>query len=159
RPLVAVRPESEIYAPSSCVLRLQHEPPGRVLDRDVGEGNAGTPLGRGAPLALLHRLEALRGYNPLDHQRFKEYLQLISEEDTSLSPFEGPLAYPVIGNFPVRDKRLLDLLGTRYLLQPSDWPLEQSGWRELAVDPSSASYDFVAGGRRSLPAYALYENP
>jgi hypothetical protein len=159
RPLVAVRPESEIYAPSSCVLRLQHEPPGRVLDRDTGEGNAGTPLGAGTPLALLHRLEALRGYNPLDHQRFKEYLQLISEEDASLRPFEGPLAYPVIGNFPIRDKRLLDLLGTRYLLQPSDWPLEQPGWRELAVDLSPAAYDFVAGGRRTLPAYTLYENP
>jgi hypothetical protein len=53
----------------------------------------------------------------------------------------------------------LDLLGTRYLLQPSDWPLEQPGWRELAVDLSPAAYEFVAGGRRTLPAYTLYENP
>jgi hypothetical protein len=130
-----------------------------VLDRDASDGDAGTPLGRGVPLALLHRLEAVRGYNPLDHQRFKEYLQLVSQDDASLRPFEGPLAYPVIGNFPIRDKRLMDLLGTRYLLQPSDWPLEQDGWRLLAVDPCPAAYDFVAGGRRPLPAYTVYENP
>jgi hypothetical protein len=157
RPLVAVRSESEIYAPSNCVARLDREPPGRVLDRDA-DRDAGSPLGRGAPLALLHHFEALRGYNPLDHQRFKEYLQLVSEDDASLRPFEGPLAYPIIVNFPIRNKRLLDLLGTRYLLQPSDWSLEQKGWREAAVDPCPAAYDFVAGGRRPLPAYTLYEN-
>jgi hypothetical protein len=107
---------------------------------------------------MLSRLESVRGYNPLDNRRFKEYLQLISGEEISLRPFESPLAYPVIGNFPIRNKSLLDLLGVRYLLQPSDWPPEHAGWRTILTDPSPAAYDFVAGGRQPLPAYTLYEN-
>jgi hypothetical protein len=157
-PLVDVRKESEIYAPSPSVSWLSHEAKGRLLDRDADD-DVSSPLGRGAPLAMLNRLESIRGYNPLDNRRFKEYLQLISGEEDSLRPFEGPLAYPVIGNFPIRNKRLLDLLGVRYLLQPSAWPLEQTGWRQILNDPAPVAYDFVAGGRQPLPAYTLYENP
>jgi hypothetical protein len=158
KPLVDVRPEEEIYAASSCVQSLIHATPGRMLDRDADEVGAGTPLGAGAPLAMRHRLESLRGYNPLDHRRFKEYLQLVSENDESLRPFAGPLAYPVIGNFPIRNKGLLDLLGTRYLVQPSDWPLEQEGWRLVVVDAHPTGFDFVAGGTHALPSYSIYEN-
>jgi hypothetical protein len=75
---------------------------------------------------MLHEIESLRGYNPLDTLRYKEYLQLIRDEDGPLVPFGDPLAFPVISDFPIRNKRLLDLLGVRYLLQPSDRPLEQN---------------------------------
>ena len=137
RPFVAVRPEAEVYAPSACVRYLVENNPtlGRILDRDAWENSASTPLGGGAPLALTERMEPVRGYNPLDIFRYKEYLQFISDEDEPLRPLEGTLMFPIIGNFPIVNKSLLDLLGTRYLVQPSEMPLEQPGWRKCTRTP------------------------
>jgi len=58
----------------------------------------------------------------------------------------------------MQDRRLLDLFGVRYLLQPRDNPLDQPGWRKVCDDPDPAAFDVVAGGRRTLPAYCLYES-
>jgi len=137
-----------------------------VLDRDVPiPGAAATPLGGGAPLALLAGLEPLRGYNPLDNRRYKEYLQFIAGADEPLAPLDGPLTFPVIGNFPIRNKPLLDLLGTGYVLQPasfadldSDWRLAEPGWRVVGEDGAAAGYDFTSDGLRPLPPYTVYEN-
>ena len=159
-PLVAVRPEGEVYATSACVRYVAdnavkaHD---RVLDRDLPP--ARTPLGAGAPLAMLHGIEPLRGYNPLDVLRYKEYLQLVADSDQPLRPLEGTLMFPVIGNFPIANKSLLDLLGTRYLMQPSAEPVEQAGWRKVFDDPAPVGYDFILGGMQKLPGYTVYENP
>jgi hypothetical protein len=125
----------------------------------------GTPLGGGAPLALVAGLEPLRGYNPLDNRRYKEYLQFIAGGDGPLRPFDGPLTFPVIGNFPIKNKSLLDLLGTGYALQPTalaaagdDWRLDGPGWRVLGEDAEPTGYDLVDGGLRPLPPYTVYEN-
>jgi hypothetical protein len=159
RPLAVVRPEADVYRPAECVTRLT--PRGRVLDRDAPGLEAGTPLGGGAPLALLAGLEPLRGYNPLDNRRYKEYLQFIAGADEPLRPLDGPLTFPIIGNFPVRNRPLLDLLATTYALQPSefdgDWRLGP-GWRVVDEDPSPSGYDFSTGGRQRLPPYTVYEN-
>src|SRR5262249_55968880 len=151
--------------------------PGRILDRDVFDPSAdapeqmtSTPLGTGAPLAMLHRLEGLRGYNPLHKLRFKEYLQFVSGADRPLQPLDRPLTFPVTSTVPAVDKKLLDLLGVRYVLQPSDRRLGpegpeaeaataalggvvpalapglHDGLEETATDPRPAAYDFVAGG-------------
>ena len=157
-PLVAVRPESEIYAPSACTAHLteQRSTAGRILDVDSGDELS--PLGRGAPLALLHRLEAVRGYNPLDVRRYKEYLQRIAGDDTPLRPFEHPLTFPIVGDFPIENRALVDLLGVRYLLLPRDAPMDQPGWRKVYDDPAPVAFDVVAGGRRALAPYCVYEN-
>jgi hypothetical protein len=157
-PLVQVRSEAEVYALSPSVSELvrESETLGRVLDVDADEECS--PLGRGAPSALLHRLQAVRGYNPLDVRRTKEYLQKMTGDDGPLRPFEHPLAFPIIGDIPVENRRLLDLLGVRYLLQPRNIPLDQTGWRKIGGDPDPAAFDVIAGGRRRLPAYSLYEN-
>jgi hypothetical protein len=172
-PLVAVRPEAQIYARSACVEYLaEHcQEHGRVLDWDVPDPGphygkvplgSGTPLGAGAPQAMLCRLEALRGYNPLDNLRYKEYLQFITlsekEKERPLHPFDGPLTFPVIGNFPIANKPLLDLLGVRYLVAPADRPPAQEGWQKVAEDEHPVGYDFIAGGMRELPPYTVYEN-
>jgi hypothetical protein len=156
--LVAVHSEKEIYAASPNVEYLisHHDGSVRILDYD--DGDASSPLGRGAPLALLHHLEPVRGYNPLDVRRYKEYLQCIMADNAPLRPFEHPLTFPIIGDVPIRDKALLDLLGVHYLLQPSTVPLDQPGWRKVCSDPEPAAYDLIAGGRRSLSSYTLYEN-
>jgi hypothetical protein len=166
RPLALVRPEAEVYRPSECVSRLaQARQEGRrVLDRDAPIAGAATPLGSGAPLALVAGLEPLRGYNPLDNRRYKEYLQFITGADEPLLPLEGPLTFPVIGNFPIRNKPLLDLLGTGYVLQPAafaafaDWRLDGPGWRVVAEDGAPVGYDFTSDGLRPLQPYTVYEN-
>jgi hypothetical protein len=167
RPLAMVRPEAEVYRPSECVTRLEQagREGRRVLDRDVPiPGAAATPLGGGAPLALIDGLEPLRGYNPLDNRRYKEYLQFIAGADEPLVPLEGPFTFPVIGNFPIRNKSLLDLLGTGYVLQPAefaheeDWRLDGPGWRPVTEDDTPVGYDFTAVGLRHLPPYTIYEN-
>jgi hypothetical protein len=158
-PLVAVRPETEIYAPADCVefLIRNKGPFDRVLDRD--DGAAGSPLGAGAPLALLLQIEPVRGYNPLDHRLYKDYLRMIADDEKPLVPFESPFAFPIIGNFPIKNKPLLDLLGVRYLVQPSDMPLEDTDWRPVCIDSRSVAYDVIAGGRREFSPYTIYENP
>jgi hypothetical protein len=166
RPLAAVRPEAEVYRPSDCVAQLgrARDERQRILDRDAPGLDAGTPLGAGAPLALIAGVEPLRGYNPLDNRRYKEYLQFIAGADEPLRPLDGPLTFPVIGNFPIKNKPLLDLLGTGYALQPTelaasdDWRLDGAGWRAVCEDTDAAGYDFATGGRRRLPPYTVFEN-
>jgi hypothetical protein len=159
-PLVAVRPEAEIYGKTACMEELSqiHAERGRVLDRDSEVRGTCSPMGRGVPEALLCRVEAVRGYNPLDVRRFKEYLQFVGDREGALRPFEGDLTFPLIGNVDVANKRLLDLLGVRYLLQPAELPDPPQGWRKIQVKQDPSAYDFIAGGRRQLESYALYEN-
>jgi hypothetical protein len=158
-PLVATRREEALYQPSQCLDRLaEARDHGRLLDRDNHPGDTGTPLGTGAPFALLLRLEALRGYNPIDYIRYKEYLQFIAGSDAPLQALGGPLTFPVLGDFPIVHKPLLDLLGVRHLLQPASSHLEQGGWQPVLHDERPEGYDFIAGGVRALPPYTLYEN-
>src|SRR5262249_28498631 len=143
RPLVQVRPEREIYPVSACLDDLEDlEAPRRVLDRDAGD-TTGTPLGPGAPMAMLLGIEPIRGYTPLDVRRFKEFLQFIGDSDEPMQTFVSHLTYPVIRNFPIKNKALADLLGIEFLLQPSDAALEQSGWVKVQTDPRPIAYDFV----------------
>jgi hypothetical protein len=183
-PLVQVRAESEVFFVSESVRYLAAEERlrGRVLDRDTA-GQVCSPLGRGALLAPIHRIEAIRGYTPLDLLRFKEYLLFVMDHDLPLRPLmqdhdvtradptlDGEslqseresirgLTYPVMQNFPIRNHALLDLLQVRYLLQPANEPLVELRWRSVFQDPSPRAYDFGAGGVHDLPAYKVAENP
>jgi hypothetical protein len=159
-PLVAVRPESAVYPPSACVdfLAAQRGDFGRVLDADVSAADCRTPLGSGAPLAMLRGLEGLRGYTPLDNRRFKEYLQFIADRDDPLVPMKNPLAWPVLRDLDLVNRPLIDLLGVRYLVQPRAQAIEQPGWRAVFQDEQPRAYDFVKGGVRALPPYTVYEN-
>jgi hypothetical protein len=160
-PLVRTRPERSLYVRSACVDWLVHHrhEPSRVLDRGDYPGGSATPLGAGTPLALLDRLEALRGYNSIDNLRYKEYLQFIAGSDAPLQAQSGPLTYPVLGDFPIVYKKLLDLLNVRYLVSPSELvPEHPSQWRAVKEDAQPQAFDFIAGGLRELPAYTVWEN-
>jgi hypothetical protein len=151
-PLVHVRPEEELYAPSDCLRPLIEAGPsaGRVLDRDVPGRPGDTPLGFALPLVL--GIESERGYNSFDVYRYKEYVQLISDTDDPVTPLEG------VPNFPIKNKRLLDLLATGYLLQPSALPAEGTGWRPVETDEAPRAFCGIGGGLRQLPPYTLYRN-
>lgn len=161
-PLVGVRSEVDVFRPSACVEFLAgHRKEGRILDEyyyDKEGAWIGSPLGQGAPLALVNRLEAVRGYNPLDVYRYREYLQFIAGQDLPLRALEGPFTYPVLGDFPLANRSLIDLLGVRYLLQPSARALPGDGWREVFRDPQPVAYNVYLGGRLPFDSYTVYEN-
>jgi hypothetical protein len=155
-PLVAVRSQEEVYVPSACVGDVAGG--GRVLDRGLTDSPASTPLT--PSLASVEGIEALRGYNSLDVRRYKEYLQFITDSDRPLRPREGPFGFPILQTFPIRNKDLLDLLGTKYLLQPADMPIDTdgSGWQRGDTDPKPSAYLVIAGGRQTLAPYTVYRN-
>jgi hypothetical protein len=162
-PLVKVRALDEIFPESACVsyLASRSSEHGRVMDMDwdAEERKQETPLGAGAPAAMLKGLEPLRGYNPLDVRRYKEFLQFIADRDDPLVPMENAFTFPVINSFPIQNKNLLNLLSVRYLLQPSDLPIDIKAWNKVQQDAGPRSYNFIEGGVRPLPGFTLYENP
>lgn len=159
-PAVAVRPQDEIYPMSESVrwLAQQKDEHGRVLDLDLDKAPRVTPLGSGAPMALIAGIEPLRGFNPIDVRRYKEYLQFVGNSDAPLVPLKDSLTFPVIGNFPVENRQLLDLLGTRYLVQAADEPSPGDDWERVLDDPDPSAFDFLGGGVPRLPPFAVYRN-
>jgi hypothetical protein len=165
--LVAVRPEEEIYAVSPSVRYLKEHrlPHGRILDRDWAPGASTSPLGTGTPLALLHELEVVRGYEPLDVQRYKEFLQMISGRDALLradDPSTRNFTMPAMIDFELHNLKLLDLLGVRYVLQPTDSDAASPSWEKRMEDETPVAYEMSGketAGVRALPPYAVYRNP
>jgi hypothetical protein len=160
-PLVSVRPEGPVYAPSACVqlVRARRHDHERVLDRAVPGELGSTPLA--GALAIMYRLDPIGGYNPLDIHRYKEYVQFISDRDEPIRPDNR------IGNFPIVNKSLLDLLGARYLLQPSGMEAtapelgdveHDRRWQPIGGDRAPEAHVFVPGGLKRLPPYTVYEN-
>src|SRR5262249_52157063 len=97
-------------------------------------------------------------YRPLAARRSRQYRNFIAEKDEPLRALDGVFTYPVVGNFPIVNRPLLDFLGVRYLLLPRDEAPPGTKWRKVLDDERPAVYDFNAGGRRGLPAYTLHEN-
>jgi hypothetical protein len=161
--LVQVRPEAEIYQVSSSVEYLadHRDEHGRVLDRDAAPASSTSPLGTGTPLALLHRLEPVRGYEPLDVQRYKEFLELIEDRDTPLRAGEN-FTMPALIDFPLVNLSLLDLLGVRYVLQLANEVPASPTWEVVHKDDSPVGYEMsgraTAGVQIQLP-YVVYRNP
>ncbi len=150
-PAVDTCVEQDVLAPSACV-RFVMGPSGhgRVLDRDVDPKRADSPLGHGLP--LLFDIEAVRGYNPLDVYRYKEYLHFIADDDQAVQ------AANLVGDVPIKNRELLDLLGVRYLLQPSGPPPDGPGWQAVETDEHPRAFSFTAGGVVDFPSYTVYEN-
>jgi hypothetical protein len=165
-PLVEVRPDNTIYSPSQLVQRVKSSPgSGRTLDRPPSSppGSSG-PLWPG--LALVMPTESTNGFNPLDIRRYKQYLQFISGEERPLTPLRDVWTYPMLPDFPIVNKPLLDLLGVKFVMQPrervaqgpGDPVVDGAGWRAIDTEANAEAFDMVLGGIRSLPVYVLYEN-
>lgn len=173
-PKVAVHPVDELYAPPACVRELvqakQRAPHEhwRVLDRGLVQQPSSAALGTALPMLANVELEPVLGYNPFDVRRYKEFLQFVMDEDRPIRPREGIFGYPIVQGFPIDNKSLLDLLGTRYLLEASSGtvnfeargePGANRSWHRVGtVDPDPTTYSFLVGGVQSLPPYVIYEN-
>jgi hypothetical protein len=183
-PLVAVHSEADLFAPSASVRYLADhaEERGRVLDicrvnwQNLDDHDAGSATPMWPNFAMMTGIEQVRGYNPLDYLRYKEYLQFVMNRDGALRAVEnltlpGPVIYPP-DKQPLSG-RLLELLGVRYLLLPKDMPIDwfvdggggQPKWSKVFEDPNPRAYSFVPtsaarndAGILALPPYVVYEN-
>jgi hypothetical protein len=157
--LPGVRPQAAIYPPSETVAYLaQQVKPGeaRVLGRDA---DGLTPLGVGAPLAMVDRIESVRGYNPLDVRHYRAFLGFVTDDP---GPLKGnsPFTQQVIPNFEVANPALLDLMNVRYLVAPADEPPPPGSWRAVAIDAGSLPVPPLKPGHPPrLPPYTISENP
>jgi hypothetical protein len=171
-PQVAVRPIEAIYPIPTSVQYLatcreaNPSQPWRVLDRSFSAPASSKPLGSALPQLGGVQIEPVLGYNSFDVRRYKEYLQFILDQDFPVQPRQGIFGYPIVADFPIRNKSLLDLLGTRFVLQPRtampfqgvQEPGATDDWRLVAQDPRPTVYSFLAGGMQSLSPYCVYEN-
>jgi hypothetical protein len=175
-PLVQVREDAAIFAPSSCVRYVAEraDSHGRVLDFNPCsyETSANhTPLWPG--LAAVVGIEPVRGFNPIDILRYKQFLAFLTDDDRPLRPLDQMWTGPILGTFAIKNQNLADLLGIRYLLQPADLALEATvpsagsaeRWTRVAFDASPTTFNFIsvaASGRdcgvQPLPPYIVYEN-
>jgi hypothetical protein len=154
RPLVATRDPAEVYEPTETV-RFLAEQPGfpRELDRSVLDRDLPGDLDTvGYVLPMTSGVDAVRGYNPLDIYRYKEYVRFIEGQEASHEPKN------LIRNVIVKNRALLDLLGTRYLVQPSDEAVPTPDWVAVHTAEPQRVFSFTAGGMRELPPCTTYEN-
>jgi hypothetical protein len=65
-----------------------------------------------------------------------------------------------VSGFPVRNRRLFDLLGVAWVVAPADDPPTDGGWVGVlgAADESPRSYNFLGPGVQALPPMRLYFN-
>jgi hypothetical protein len=169
-PLAKARPADDLFAPSDCVRYLVgrqetgQDTPWRVVDQGAPDDADTCALGTGYVLVPIYRLQGLGGYNPLDVLRTRQFLQFVGDSARPVRPMEAPLGYPALSGFPLREKKLLDLLGVRFLLRTRRGPWrpmegEQPGdWKPVAEDEHPRAYNFFLGGLRDLPPYEVLEN-
>jgi hypothetical protein len=168
--LVQARSDADLFAPSACVRYLierqaaGEDTPWRVVDQGSPDDADTCVLGTGYVLAPIERLEGLGGYNPLDVLRTRQFLQFVGGSDQPVRPLEAPLGYPTLCSFPLREKKLLDLLGVRFLLRTRQGPWEPlegetaEDWRLAAEDEHPRAFNYARGGLRDLPPYVVLEN-
>jgi hypothetical protein len=173
-PLVEVRPDADVYAETACTRYLSEHrgERGRVLDVNPSDRSANaTPLWPG--MAAVHGIEPVRGFNPIDVARYKEFLQFVAGREEPLRPLDRMYTSALLGTFPVEEAALADLLGIRYLLLPDSVPLDavvrdpsaRRAWVKVAGDPAPRTFAFIPARRSAedvgvqpLPPHAVYEN-
>ena len=158
QPYVETRSYAEIYPTGDIVTKLTENvaPGDRVLDRD--DNRLSSPLGTGAPLGLLHSLEVVRGYNSFDVASYREYLKDISNDPAPLKPFDDVWTFPLVGNFPLANEDLVNLLGARYLIVPKV-EVANGVWKRTGVsERQPRGYNLIAGGMQTMDEFELVEN-
>jgi hypothetical protein len=154
-PYPDTRRQSELY--QQPPLRFEWTPrDNRVYDPDFPAG--GSWLGPGSPAASANGLHSIRGFNPLDVARYRQFLAFIADVGEPQQAFSGDFTHPVTVRFPIRNRSLCDLLGVSVLATPADDPPAGPGWSRLSREESARSYNFLGPGVQHLPPLDLYVN-
>jgi hypothetical protein len=159
----ATRAIDEIYPRSPLVDAIRDEQLAGALVYDPDVNDAGDCfLGPGSPMASVYGVRSIRGYNPLDVARYRQFLAFIADVGEPQRAFSGNFTNPVMHGegFPIKNRRLFDLLGVAWELAPLDDPPAGGGWIGVAgaIDPAPRSYNFLGRGVRDLPPMRLYFN-
>lgn len=159
-----VKRQEQIYPSSDVFTKVREQiKPGtqRILDRDIGGGEADklALMGVGAPLAMVHRVESLRGYNPLDVLHFREFLAFILDDPTPVLAL-SPVAQPIVPNYPINNRTLFDLTNTSVVVCATNDPL--GGMDKLAPFASDETPPLVPAIPPNppphLPPHTYYRN-
>jgi hypothetical protein len=108
----------------------------------------------------VYGVRSVRGYNPLDVARYRQFLAFVADVGDPQKAFSGNFTNPVMTDFPVQNRRLFDLLGVAWEIAPADDPPDGGGWVGVAgaTDPDARGYNFLGRGVRQLPPMRLYFN-
>jgi len=161
-PYSDVRPMADIYPRSPLIdpLRDDGQLPGSlVYDPDVNDAGD-CFFGPGSPLASAHGVRSVRGYNPLDVARYRQFLAFIADVGEPQQAFSGRFTHPVTVEFPIENRPLFDLLGVTWVVAPVDDPPPGENWATVAawIDPASRSYNFLGRGVQTLRPTRIYVN-
>jgi hypothetical protein len=155
-------PMEEIYPRSPLIDPLLDEgqlPGSRVYDPEADD-TGGCFLGAGSPVASAHGVRSVRGYNPLDVARYRQFLAFIADVGEPQKAFSGDFTHPVTVGFPIQNRSLFDLLGVAWVIAPVDDPPGGDNWATYAgwTDPAPRSYNFLGRGVQELPPMRIYVN-
>jgi len=161
-PYSATRPMEEIYLRSPLIepLRDEDQLPGSLTYDPEADDSSGCFLGVGSPVASAHGVRSVRGYNPLDVARYRQFLAFIADVGEPQKAFSGDFTHPVTVDFPIQNRSLFDLLGVAWVIAPQDDPPGGDNWAQYAgwVDPAPRSYNFLGRGVQQLPPMRIYIN-
>jgi len=119
-------------------------------------------LGPGSPQSSVYGIPSIRGYNPLDVARYRQYLAFIAGDETTDRAFGSRYSHPVVSSLssvePVKNRQLLDLLSVRYLVAKSNDSRTGAGWQQVAYVPLAVYYNFLGEGIDLTNAQTVYEN-
>ncbi|VTS00452.1 YfhO family protein [Tuwongella immobilis] len=166
-PLVEVRPAEPLLKPTPIVAALAEriQPTDRAMDRGwsfpMTEAPSETeipltPFGGGAYVAVHAGIPTIGGYNPLDVGWYRRYWRWV--QDRPVAKGVDFLQSPFLGDVPIRNPKLIDLLGVRYCLSPLDRP-PPADWKLVAQQGPAMAYHLEHPRSYDIPAYGLFENP
>jgi len=161
-PYPDTRPMPEVYPRSLLIDPLHSEDqfPGALAYDPSGDDSNDSFFGPGSPLASVHDVRSVRGYNPLDVARYRRFLAFIADVAEPQQAFSGEFTHPVVVDFEVKNRRLFDLLGVAWVVTRTDEPPAGDGWATVAkwIDPAPRTYNFLGHGVQTLPPTRIYVN-
>lgn len=164
-PPTEVRPQERIYPDSPMVEMLRVRAKlgeGRALDWYLPEfDKPASAIGIGAPLALTHEFETVKGYNPLDVRHYREYVWAMAGMEGGVTAL-NPATLPTLPNMESKYRAMFDMLGIRVLVaQEGDRdPLTLAPWKLVGVDPAPVPVPVRPPiVPDQLRPHVVYENP
>lgn len=119
-------------------------------------------MGPGSPQASVQGVPSIRGYNPLDAARYREFLAILANEDRNGGAFSSRFSHPVVlaltTTKPIQHHSLLDLLGVRFCITTPGDKRMATHWARVFDVPQATGYNFLHYGIRQIGAQAIYEN-